>query len=335
MLNERALRRTLRNALTLVVMALCLAACKNDLFTKQTESDANSMVSALLENGIDAQKQTPDGGKTWSIAVDQDDVVRSLAVLRAQGLPQEKFVNLGDMFKKEGLISTPTEERVRFIHGVSQELSATLSQIDGVIAARVHIVLPNNDPMAPAVKPSSASVFVKYRPQANLTALHAGDQEHGCAQRGRPGLRQRLDHAGAGRHDRAAAAGFVGRPRDRGLDRRLGRAAARRHRLGGAAPARLAARRGGAAPAEDRRRSSRGSMTHDAASLAGLALAFERRLEALPAAIDPSWQAIAELRSMAAGLPEGPARRRVTLRLFRRCAARSQRSPTWPGRPVS
>ena len=59
-------------------------------------------------------------------------------------------------------------------------------------------------------------------------------------------------------------------------------------------------------------------MTHDAASLAGLALAFERRLEGLPAAINPSWQAIAELRSMAMGLPEGPARRRVTLRLFRR-----------------
>jgi len=171
MVNERALQRMLRNAATAAVVALCLAACKNDLYTKQTEADANSMVSALLENGIDAQKQTPDSGKTWSVATEQDDVVRALAVLRAQGLPQEKYVNLGDMFKKEGLISTPTEERVRFIHGVSQELSATLAQIDGVITARVHIVLPNNDPMAPAVKPSSASVFVKYRPQANLTAL--------------------------------------------------------------------------------------------------------------------------------------------------------------------
>jgi type III secretion protein J len=171
MFNESAWQRTLRNAATAVVVVLCLAGCKTDLFTKQTEGDANSMVSALLENGIDAQKLTPDSGKTWSVAVDQDDVVRSLAVLRAQGLPQNKYVNLGDMFKKEGLISTPTEERVRFIHGVSQELSATLAQIDGVITARVHIVLPNNDPMAPAVKPSSASVFVKYRPQANLTAL--------------------------------------------------------------------------------------------------------------------------------------------------------------------
>jgi len=154
-----------------VCMACTLTACKTDLYTKQTEADANSMVSALLENGTPAAKETPDGGKSWSVKVEQDDVVHALAVLRAQGLPQDKHVNLGDMFKKEGLISTPTEERVRFIHGVSQELSATLTQIDGVITARVHIVLPNNDPLAPEAKPSSASVFVKYRPQASLTAL--------------------------------------------------------------------------------------------------------------------------------------------------------------------
>ena len=168
-INDRAPRpwRLLLGA----VLALCLAACDTDLYTKQSEADANHMVSALLESGITASKQTPDSGKTWSVKVDEADVVRALAVLRAQGLPQDKHVSLGDMFKKEGLISSPTEERVRFIHGVSQELSETLSQIDGVVTARVHIVLPNNDPMAQEAKPSSASVFVKYRPQANLTAL--------------------------------------------------------------------------------------------------------------------------------------------------------------------
>jgi type III secretion protein J len=157
--------------LAAAALVLSLAACRSDLYTKQTESDANRMVSALLESGIDARKDTPDGGKTWSVAVEQRHVVHALAVLRAQGLPPEKHVSLGDMFKKEGLISTPTEERVRFIHGVSQELAATLAQIDGVVTARVHVVLPNNDPMAEQAKPSSASVFVKYRPHANLSAL--------------------------------------------------------------------------------------------------------------------------------------------------------------------
>jgi type III secretion protein J len=161
-------RRSLAAALFL---CLALAGCKTDVYTKQNEADANQMVSALLERGLDAEKKTPDGGKTWSVQVEREDVARALSVLHAAGLPQGRRATLGELFKKEGLISTPTEERVRFIHGVTQELAGTVEQIDGVVVARVHIVLPNNDPLANTAKPSSASVFVKYRPEANVSAL--------------------------------------------------------------------------------------------------------------------------------------------------------------------
>jgi type III secretion protein J len=155
-------------------LAFTLAACSTDLLNKLSEGEANDVVAALLEARIEADKRTPDAGKTWSVAVDKADVVDALAVLKAQGLPRERLANLGDIFKKDGLLSTPTEERVRFIFGLSKELEQTLGKIDGVIVARVHVVLPNNDPLAKEVKPSSASVFIKHNNDLNAaTAVPA------------------------------------------------------------------------------------------------------------------------------------------------------------------
>lgn len=167
------------NRLLGVLMALAclfgLAGCEQELYTGLSEVEVNEMVAALSAAGISGQKLVQDGqgqeGRTWTLTVDQADMGPSLAVLRAQGLPRPRLASLGQVFQKQGLVATPAEERVRYIYGVSQELSRTLLDVDGVMLAHVHVVIPENDPLADKAKPASAAVYIRYRPGVNLTAM--------------------------------------------------------------------------------------------------------------------------------------------------------------------
>ncbi len=144
-------------------LMLLLAGCgRQEVYGKLTESAANEMVAVLSQAGIEASKV--EGEKeNWSITVSQGDFARAVETLRAHGLPHEQYDSLGSVFKKEGFTSTPLEERARLVYGLSQELSRTISDIDGVVQARVHLTMPEADPLSREAKPSAASVFVKYR----------------------------------------------------------------------------------------------------------------------------------------------------------------------------
>ncbi|MCE4861265.1 EscJ/YscJ/HrcJ family type III secretion inner membrane ring protein, partial [Campylobacter jejuni] len=63
------------------------------------------------------------------------------------------------------------EERARYIYALSQELTNTLSQMDGVLAARVHVVLPERGGVGENTTPSTAAVFIKHQAGYNLDAL--------------------------------------------------------------------------------------------------------------------------------------------------------------------
>jgi type III secretion protein J len=147
--------------LLLLVCLLCACSKSVDLQTGLNNSDANEIVTVLNRNGIEAQKHLAKDGVTLS--VQEADISRATEAMQAAGLPRRSLSNLGQMFKREGMISTPLEERVRYIYGLSSELEFTLQQFDHVVGARVHVVLPERIAPGEPIQPSSAAVFIKYR----------------------------------------------------------------------------------------------------------------------------------------------------------------------------
>ncbi len=145
------------------LLAVVLAGCQVELYSEVSENEGNEILAVLLSHNIPATKMV--GKKSMvTIMVDEADVAASVEILKRNGFPRDEFASLGELFKKDGLISSPLEDRVRFTYGLSQTISETLSQIDGVLTARVHIVLPKPEPLEELTDPASASVFIKYRP---------------------------------------------------------------------------------------------------------------------------------------------------------------------------
>jgi type III secretion protein J len=146
-------------------LALCaalLSGCgsRANLQVGLNDADANEIVTLLSRYGIEAQKVATKDGVT--LTLNADDISRATTAMQAAGLPRRALSDLGTIFKKDSMISTPLEERARYIHGLSAELESTLQQFDHVISARVHVVLPERIAPGEPIQPSSAAVFVKY-----------------------------------------------------------------------------------------------------------------------------------------------------------------------------
>jgi type III secretion protein J len=149
-------------------LALVLGACsKQELYSQLTERQANEMVAVLRSAGIEADKQVRDG--QFSVLTASGDFAQAVRTLSAQGYPRESYDSMGKVFKREGFVSSPLEERARLQHAMSQEISNTLANIDGVVFARVHLTLPEKNPLADKPPAASASVFIKHRPDRNLS----------------------------------------------------------------------------------------------------------------------------------------------------------------------
>ena len=139
--------------------------CSVPVANNLDEDDANRIVLALDRANIDSSKEIdPQTEGKERVIVARDDVARALAAMREDELPRPSPKGVLDSMDKGALVPSQAAEHAQYVAGVAGDLERTLESVDGVLGARVHLNLPESDPLRdqPGPKPT-ASVLVEHR----------------------------------------------------------------------------------------------------------------------------------------------------------------------------
>ncbi len=160
-------KKTYLKLFSVILFGLLLSGCKEELFSDISESQANEMIMVLGEQGIDASRARTDDGK-FNLSIERSKFADAMLILKANGLPGNTYQSLGEVFKSDKIISTPFEERARFMYALNQEMAQSITQIHGVVSSRVHITIPEETPFANFKSDAKASVFIYYDPKVDI-----------------------------------------------------------------------------------------------------------------------------------------------------------------------
>jgi type III secretion protein J len=158
--------------LILLVAVAPLAGCAGEeLLHGLEEREANEVLVALDEGGIPAEatRAGDSGGGTggFTVAVPAREAARARRLLSDRSLPRPRASGFDEALAEGSMVPSPAEERARFQHAVAGELSRSLEALDGVVSARVHLALPEPDPLRPGERPPPrAGVLLRCRPAA-------------------------------------------------------------------------------------------------------------------------------------------------------------------------
>ncbi len=170
----------------LVVLLFLLAACKVELYRDLPQNEANHMVALLRLNSIDASNDIDPKTGMATLMIDENKFINAVALLRQNGFPKPKYMSIEDLFPSGQLVTSPAQEDAKISYLKEQQLERTLSNLEGVISARVSIAESTQSDEFQAKEEKSASVYIKYSPQANLTTQE--NQIKSLIQNAVPGL---------------------------------------------------------------------------------------------------------------------------------------------------
>jgi len=168
--HPRVHRRAALTSLAVTAALALLSGCRTEVAHDLSETDANRIVAVLAEQGIAGEILASGnrGEASWTVAVPASEGTRARVALSQREMPADPEQGLAEVFDRSGLVPTATEERARLMHAIQGELVETLQSLEGIVAARVHVSLPEGRrgllaPSAEDRPEPSASVVIRHR----------------------------------------------------------------------------------------------------------------------------------------------------------------------------
>lgn len=149
-----------------VVLAVVALGCTREVAAGLDEADANRGVVALARANVDAEKiadQNAEG--RFKLVVGRDEATVAISVLAGEEIPRPRSA----VITSPGVIPSPEADRAARIAAIATQIERSLGSIDGVHDARVHLDVPQSDPLAAALVSAdkapraTASVLIRHR----------------------------------------------------------------------------------------------------------------------------------------------------------------------------
>lgn len=135
------------------------------LYADLSTIDSGSVAAELESNAI-AYEVSADGSR---VLVSESDVGRARMLLAAKGLPNGGNMGYEIFDNQSGFGTTNFVQNINQVRALEGELSRTISSMEDIRSARVHLVLPKRELFSRDSQEARASVFLGIRPGVQLS----------------------------------------------------------------------------------------------------------------------------------------------------------------------
>lgn len=135
------------------------------LYTSMAAEDAAAVVQKLRETGV--EYRLSENGSSVSVA--STKLAESRLALAAAGLPKTGRIGF-ELFDKSSFGATDFVEHINYKRALEGELERSMMSLAEVEEARVHLTLPKDSVFLEQQQPAKASVVLKLRPGAQVSA---------------------------------------------------------------------------------------------------------------------------------------------------------------------